>query len=347
MKILVVGPTRYHYTRSTVDAIRSLGYEVDCLLKSSFYEDCSYIQRKLYKCGMVSLENKWNEKWEEVLFEKCIEIERASSDLPCLIVLGGAIPSKSALKRMAKFKKILCTWDSIRRGNEFPMERLRYFDKVQVFEAGDIDFLKKYNIEAQYMPVGYDDKVFYNRYLLKDIDISFVGMPSNDRLNLLDNVAEYAEQNGFVLYVAGIWYDAKYIWKKYQFKKRHPKLYKCIDNRIISAHEAANIYSRSKISLNVSIAEHKSINPRAFEIMASNSCLFMNSGMNLRGMLTAGKDFVEFSDAGDMLSKLKNTLGNEKYRNNISISGNDSVRDRFSLKKLYGDMLSEFCRIAD
>ena len=109
--------------------------------------------------------------------------------------------------------------------------------------------------------------------------------------------------------------------EKMQFRKRHPCLYKYIKNKIFSLEEVADIYKKSKICINISVSEHKSINPRTFEILASGALQLINIGQKANGNIRLGKDVIEFHDSADLLKLISYYLSNGMERYRIAKSG--------------------------
>lgn len=241
--------------------------------------------------------------------------------------------------------KIIHLWDSVKNYAPDFADSLKFYDLVYVFEADDIRELKSRGICSKYLPLGYNGNVFgVNQKVNRDIDISFIGQPDDGRFETVEAIAKLADCSGFSLYVCGEWYDNKHFWRKRKFRQRHPELYKYIDNRMILADEAASIYSRSKISLNINRMVHHSINPRSFEILASSSCMFMNQGPDVEGVLIPGVDYVEYGDVDDLIAKIQWLLADTVRLGEISCSGHNRIKDRYSMQALYGKVLQDIWR---
>lgn len=283
MRVYLIGETEYSYATSYIHVLQELGYEVKFFTRKDFYRDCAYWQRKLYKLGFVKVKKSW-EKQYETDFEKFFQ-DIKSDDL---LWVNGEFKGE-LLKQVRACYKIITLWDTVKRFKWNIFSTLKLYDKVFVFEYDDIKYLKtNYDIKAQYFPLGYDPQIFYPQARVRDIDISFIGRPSPSRVRLLDKIATICKLNNWRMFVGGPWYEARYPWKKWIFKRKYPALYDYIENRIFAAQEVADIYRRSKICLNMNTEIHHSISPRTLEIMATNTFQLMNTGQSYHGIIENG-----------------------------------------------------------
>ena len=327
MKIVVTGPPFYNYSHSAVNALQSLGHDVCFFPMLEFYKACSYMQRKMFKCGCHSLAVKYNQKWEDRLVALC---EAETPDL--VLVLNGIMLKECLLERLKDFSLAIWLWDSIQRYDRAFVPLLKYFGNVFVFEKEDIFYLaKQWGIQAVHLPVGFDGDIYHEAHGERDVDISFIGIPDQKRLAALNAVAELAAAKGLKMKVCGDWYDRKYFWKALRFKKKNPYLFPYIDNRIVSAQEAAELYRRSKICLNINTPLHKSINPRTFEILATKSFQLMDRRESYDECVSPGEDLGVYEDEKDLLTKIEFYLANEQIRENMAEHGFQRIKSRFSM----------------
>lgn len=340
MKYVVVGPSKYHYTRSIVAAISKIGYDVIPFYHEEFYEACQYWQRKMYKLGYTSLEYKWNDNWENKLKDICEKVSEHGNLEYSLIVVSNLELSENILQTLPACRKIICMWDTVKANKKSFLSKLRYFDCVYVFEKSDKELLRDIGIKSDYLPLGYNADIFVHKEVTKDIDISFIGMPDDERLHTLECVAKYVAEKNLKMYICGEWYDKRHFWRKYKYKIQHPELYKFIDNRMIDANEAADIYNRSKICLNINRKIHSSINPRTFEILATKSCMFMNQGVDIGSILTPELDYIEYADESDLLDKIGSLLEDEAKRMKISLAGYSKIAGKYSIQQIYRKILT-------
>lgn len=329
MKIIVIGPSYQNQPQSVVNALNRMGYDAVLYSMIEFYSGCSYWQRKRYKWGNKRLEIEYNIQQAEKLQEFC-KVEKPDM----ILVLNGLMISTTALEYIHDYRKILWLWDSVRRSPQLE-SLLPYFDKIYVFEEADIEYLKsKYDITTQYLPLGYDDEIFYPMDKERDIDVSFIGIPTKERLEIMDAVAKFAQDKNFKMVVGGPWYSTKHFWKKWQFAHKHPALIRYIENRRFSPQEAADVYRRSKICLNINVKEHKSLNPRTFEILATKSFQIMNAGQNTKGLCNIDKCIVSYITVGQLLKQIATSLDDSFYRDKRAMMGYNLIHEVASIPKL-------------
>lgn len=335
LKILVTGPTFYEYSYTIVRALRELQILVDFYPMIEFYRASNYIEHKLYNLGMKKLEIEYNKKWEDGLYDSCV---KTKPDL--IIVLNGIMMNERILCRLGGYKKCIWLWDSIyRAGNDRAIETIcSYFSAVFCFENSDVAYLKSKDINAYYLPLGYDQDIFKPTKGKRDIDISFIGMPNDERLSILESVAVYVKKKRLKMFIGGEWYDKRYIWKRIRFKEKYPNLFPYICNSLISAEQASNVYARSKICLNISIEEHRSQNPRMFEILATKSLCLMKYKSDMHIDFVEGQDFIGYDT--NIITKIDSILSDLSHNDEISKHGYNKVIEKYSMNAIIKEMLS-------
>ena len=332
MRIMVVGPAYQNQPQSVTEALRSYGHDVIYYPLVEFYVGCTYWERKIYKFGRREVEKKYNARQAFALKSACDDF------YPDLIfVLNGLMISPMALEAIDNYKKILWLWDGLSRCTKLN-EILPYFQTVFTFEYDDVEKLRAKGFEASYLPLGYDENIFYPQYRERDIDISFIGIPNNERLKILNKVAEYAVTKDLNMFIGGPWYSTRHFWKKMSFRYKYPYLCQYLHNRIIKPIEAADIYRRSKICLNLNVSDHKSLNPRTFEIIATKSLMLMNDNVDLHGLL-CDNSFVSFTGENDIIGKINKLLDDKEHREKIAECGYKYILGKMSynglLKNVY------------
>jgi len=316
MKALVVGPDYFNYTSSVTWALGELGYQVIEQTYKNFMEDCNYIEKKLCKIGFKSLEQRYYQEWNQNLISLYYQYR---PDI-CIVLNGNNI-SLQTLKLFKENNTKLVLWliDSIMRMPENE-EKLKFYDKVVSFEHRDEQYLyEKYRMKCSYLPVGFDPRIYYpDDKIIKDIDISFVGSPVAKRIEILQHVATYAQQNNRKLAVFGNFWDEKYFWKKNRFAKKNSPLQLYVHNANIPPQEVAQIYRRSKICLNIHIPEHEGVNPRTFEIMGTKSFELVDKKPKMSELVNVGNDIIEYGDINNLINKIEYYLNNDKLRECIA-----------------------------
>ena len=341
MKFLVTGPVNYGYSLSVVSAIEAAGHEVEFYPMCEFYVQASYWQRKLYKLGCKALRERYDYAWESGLLAQA-EVMRPDY----VLVLNGMLLTKRLLDHLRVFcqRLVLWLWDGLSRMDQKYMEELfPYFACIAVFEYNDLEKLTACTGKVLYLPLGYDGDIYENVLPEtpeeRDIDIAFIGMPSRERLLTLDAVAVYAAARGWSLFVGGEWYDSRF-WKRNRFRRKHPYLYPAIENRLLSLQEAASIYKRSRICLNIGVPEHHSINPRAFELIAAGTLQIVKKGQETHGRLRMGEDLLEYQDIPHLLRLLDQFLRDEAARARMAAHGYRYNKERNSMRAVVDELLA-------
>ena len=164
-------------------------------------------------------------------------------------------------------------------------------------------------------------------------------MPSEERVLTLDAVAAYAAAEGRSLFIGGQWYDTRF-WKKARYRRKHPQLYPFIENRLFSFDEVASIYKRSRICLNIGAAEHHSINPRAFELVASGTLQIMKAGQEMHGRFRMGEDLLQYRDIPQLLQLIEQFLQDEPARSRIAAHGYSYNKEHNSMRAVVNELLA-------
>lgn len=337
MKVLVVGPDYFNYTSSVTWALHQLGHQVVEQTYKSFIDDCSYIEKKLYKTGFTSFEQRYYQEWNQ----RFIALYHEYRPEICLVLNGEHIfPQTLEMLKNDGVKVILWLIDSIKRmpDNE---KNLIFYDKIISFEHCDEQYLyNKYKIQCSYSPVGYDPRLYYpDDNITKDIDISFVGSPVAKRIEILQHVATYAQENNKILAAFGVFWEEKYFWKKNHFAKKRNPLQLYVHNGNIPPKEVANIYRRSKICINIHIPEHEGVNPRTFEIMGTKSFELVDKKPKMKELVNVGEDIIEYEDSTDLIDKIDYYLTNEDLRQKIANSGYEYTKENYSIEQIVAKII--------
>ncbi len=346
MRFIITAPSQPHVAaiaKSIYETLKDFCSEGDMkfLTLPDFYDNCSYFERRITKFGIKNFERNYNKNLTAELENFC---ENFKPDF--ILVLNGTNIPVTIQKHLAQYKIFLWLWDTVKT---YP--RLQNFvncaDKVFCFEYDDIKYLReKYQIDAQYLPLGADEKIFSpNENLARDIDISFIGTASKSRINILEKICTRAIQENWAVKIGGLFYDTKHFWKKYLFDFKNSALAKFLDNRYFNPNEAANLYRRSKICLNMNTVQHKSLSPRTFEICATKSFQLMNSGQNSQGLMNLETDLATFDSMEDLLEKISFYLANDDLREKIALAGYNSVMKNCTLKKSVEKILAQSARL--
>ena len=339
MKILIIAPAdirRGSIAKSIFDELKNFCSAVEFIGVENFYDSRSYFQRKIYKLGYRKFESDYNRNLTARLEAKYNEFQP-----DFILILDGTNISLPVQKFLARYKIILWLWDSFKRFDVLK-NLVQIAAEIFCFEYEDIKNLREeFSKSAYYLPLGVNEKIYYPAECERDIDISFVGWTSKERLEILEKVCKFAVEKNLSVKIGGPFHDNKYFWKKILFRRRQKNLAQFLENRIFKPAEIAELYRRSKICLNINVSEHHSLNPRTFEICATKSFQLMNSGQNSHGLINLETDLATFDGAADLLEKIEFYLANDELREKIALAGYNSVMKNCTVKKSVEKLFAE------
>lgn len=220
---------------------------------------------------------------------------------------------------------------------------LKLYEEVYTFEPSDIDYgIKVYGRPFKYLPLTAGETIFCNhkekeKYVY---DISFIGLVAgcSKRLELLDTVAKYCVQNHKTMVCYGHFWHTDHLLQsvigKMKFKIKHPYLCRFVINKRIEPHEAAKIYKRTRINLNIHIPQHTGFNCRTFEILGNGNFELCDK-QNLEYIhLEDGKHIVFYEDKQELLKKIDYYLKNDEEREKIASQGGEYINKQYSFDKI-------------
>lgn len=350
MKILVFGEEYFNYTDSAVYALKSLGHNVQViympLLHKSNLSIWDHIRYKMKDQGFI-----------DSYYGKCKKqiVDTLESFKPDMVlsINGNAyyeFIDKEILQmlRKAGIKSVSWYMDTIKRFEHIE-QNLQCFDYIYSFEPNDIEWAReKFGVEVRYLPIGVAEELYCNSQedIKKIYDVSFVGNSTENRLEVLNKLAEYCNDNNKRMVVYGHYWHNKHWWQeasaKRKFAKKYPKLIKYVKNEFLQGKDVAKLYLQSNICLNVHISLHKGINPRTFEILGNGNFELCDyrSDANQFGLIDK-ENIAMFTDVDDCVKQVDYYLNNEEERKTIGERGRETVKDKYTMTKLLSDMLEE------
>lgn len=316
--------------------LQSLGCEVECIYSDSYQQVCPYYMKKIDKIGIHIGRNLYLKSIRIRLHHLMTEFH---PDIALFINTPKNIMDVSDINYIKQQTKTICWFvDGIANHQEVT-GYLKAFDKIYVFEHSDITYLNRMSLEGTYLPVGYNE-AFSNINLREcDIDILFIGSPFRNRLKILEQVAIESNKQGWNLKIIGPFYDEKYPWKRIIFRRKYPYVYRYLENKRVSSEVAAELYSRTKICLNIHDTKHKSPNPRTFEILAVGAFELIDR-RDYWGALEPDRDLVPFDNSIDLIRKINIYLKNNSKRCQIALSGNKNVENVFEMRNILRTIIS-------
>lgn len=328
MKVLLIGPNYFNYVSSIAYALEKLNLTVNIQSYGDVYKECSYLQKKLDRLGVTKWKAARLKKWNE-------HISKTARDFrpDVCIVCNGFILTAETLQNIKQGNTKLVLWllDGLRRNAAFE-QNLGLYDQCFAYDQQDVTYVtQKYGIPCSHLVSSYDPIIYYPEQQTRDIDICFAGKTTPKRLAILKTVAEYAKANNRSFVTYGNYWGNRYYWKKYLFKKRYDPLTSFAVNTMINPEKLADLYRRSKICLNIHIAEHDGLNPRTFEILGTQSFALVDDKPELSQHFEVGKHLATYSNENDLLEKIDYYLENVGMRERIMENGYSHVLNKYDI----------------
>jgi spore maturation protein CgeB len=331
VRIFLIGPDFFNYTSSLERAFQESGHDTGVLTFRNFWDDCSYLDKKLERWGLTARRKKYYRDWNNQV-AKAVTVFQPDA----VVILNGEYLQRDVVKQFkgGNRKTVLWMLDSILR---FPGVEplLEQYDHVYSFDHRDEKYLQdKYNRRCRYLPVGYDSNIYFpSQAQVQDIDVCFIGNSTGNRIALLQKVAEYMHSARKTFYVAGRFWDERYFWKKARFARKYPPLGVFVQNKILRPMEVANIYRRSRICLNIHIDAHEGVNPRTFEILGTRSLELVDDKSKIHDLLNVGTEVISYYDSDDLINKIAFYLCHDNERSEIAESGYRKAANHFTIRQ--------------
>ena len=343
-KIFIIAPYCYGIDESISRAFESLGFK--SYLKSS-------------KIGLKKTETALFKLIKELPFAKAMlnpavklflngkndeylnEIEGFKPDL--VLIIKGETVFPETLKRIKGTLNIPCIsymWDcpfysygsktaDIYRKNNF-VNGMHLYDHVFVYDPYYVEELKKRGLtELSYLPLATDAhqyrKVEVSEEEKKELgyDISFVGSPFPNRVEVLDKLGDFK---------LGVFGDG---WREAFKNKTVPAYYKgtAVGEKVLK------IYGSSKIVLNIHDPEARlSVNTRTFDIPACGAFELSDYRPEIEKLFSINEDMVCYKDIPELLRLIRYYLSNPSERQRISGKGQKKVLDKHTWRHRVGEM---------
>jgi len=200
----------------------------------------------------------------------------------------------------------------------------RVLDKMQhvfVFEPADLNKIHG----SKYLPQC-ADSVLYKKVETKiKYDVSFVGAGHEKRLSVLNEIALFCQEKGYTFGVFGQY--KTFFRKPILERKKYFHLENSIEvNRKLTPDEVNEIFNSTRININIHHEQSKfGLNPRVFEIMASENFQLIDSQSELYRYFEEGISTATYKNMDDLKMKIRYYLENEKEREIIARNGHELV----------------------
>lgn len=331
-KILLIGPDFHKYNQSVSQAIESMGHS--CLVYNTIMGS-DYLDFRIRDKLKMSQANHMG-KMKLINSENAIKLFRKTKPDFILIIKADLI-TKDALREMAKSSRLaLWMMDSFKRYPEI-LDLIECFEHVYVFEGSDLELLKDKKVKSSFLPLGYDDKIYYPYKEEKTVDISFVGGLGPHREEILQRLIEDFPVLKFEIYGGYVSKFRPFKYIKYLISDEK----KAFTNKIIDPVEVNKLYNRSKICLNIHHHQSKEgWNPRTCEILGSGGFQLVDNNEVLEKEFSEG--LVSYKGYDSLKEKVDYYLNNAKEREMISQVGLKLVTDKHTFKNRVRIILNDF-----
>jgi len=353
MKILISGPNSFNLDRMIQEGFASNNHSVELFswpdysefnqLNLLIYKFKTKINFELLDCQVIN--DQKVKEYNINLYNKIME-----GDYDILFIVHGTFILPQFFQKInnkkPRLKVVLWCMDSALLYKNI-LNTGKYYDLFYTFEPSDIPRLKEYNIEATYLPLGYDPKTFFpleNR--INEYDISFVGILFPDRKRLFDELLRENPNLNFKIW--GKQWSCLQPENYLDYKLHRYRLKKCIDNFNILPVQANKIYNHTKICLNF---HHKQsvlgLNPRFFEIFGSGAFQLVDYKPVIDTLFDYKSQDFCFMNKKDLNEKIYFYLEHEKERNRIAKDMHEIIKNQHTYHHRVEKILSDLKKIEE
>jgi len=204
-------------------------------------------------------------------------------------------------------------------GDSYPyrLETAKKFDHVFCAQKRAVEEFKQDGVKAEWLPHAFEPHAYHDiesgspvpfNYASKDYDIAFVGhVNSQNRIDFLHDM--FKEFPNFF-----------FGQRKFQ--------------------DAARIYCKSKISINMSMEDD--VIMRVFEVMGAGGFLLTNWVPTIEELFEDGKHLVLYRSMEEAIDKAKYYLKHDSEREKIAKAGFEEVMAKHTIDHRLDRMLSKF-----
>ena len=324
MKALIIGPIvadyDIGYNKSIARALIAFGFQTEM---AEFYVTTppGLINRIRIDGAMQLGDRKHYDKYVLGFNQRVLEMYNTlKPDL--VFVIRGSKLLASSLNKMSSAIKVIWFHDSAKR-SDITIEQLNLYNKIYVFEAGDMAWLKQtHDIDSQFLPMGFDPETYHPiAAQSKDIDIFFVGKYYPERRVILEQLAHDFKDYRLAFYGRYVRYREPTSWMQY-INYGLSGNGKTFINSSLNPSEINQMYSRSKICLNIHHAQSShGCNPRVYEIMGAGAFQLVDELPYIKE--TLGDVLVSYTDYTALKNEIKRFLLDNQARDAIAESSRD------------------------
>lgn len=223
--------------------------------------------------------------------------------------------------KMIEIPKPNLIWNSdTHLGFDYRLEKSRKFDHVFCAQKQAVIDFKANGVDAEWLPHAFEPNAYHDlenldetgkptpfTYANKDFDVCFVGnVNSPNRIDFLDSM--FKEFPNFF------------------FGQRRFQ-------------DAAKIYAKSKICLNIAMKED--LNMRCFEVMGAGGFLLTDWVPHIDELFEDGKHLVLYRSIEEAIDKAKYYLAHDSEREKIAQAGHELVMQKHTIDHRVDRMLEK------
>jgi len=247
------------------------------------------------------------------------EIELARPDV--LFTLSGNVILPETLQwiRERGIVVVLFLLDSIHR---LPLTQigLEWYHLIYVFEPTDIPFISPKNANIAYLAPAYNPD-FYHPIpgAEKKYDVTFVGTPYGQRLEILNQLCKLALEKDIRVALVGKYWHRGY--RKLAFRLSYPYIYRFVlKNGVMDPKNVNLLYNQSKVVLNHHIDMNgEAVNCRLFDIAGAGALQLVENRKMRPETFRPGEEVVTYASVEELKAKadyfVKNPVEAQKIAN--------------------------------
>ena len=188
--------------------------------------------------------------------------------------------------------------------------------------------------DSEYLPLAVNYKAYKVSELGEyDYDISFVGRPLTEKRQsiLCSLIKVFGKKLSIFSYEPHFLRSVDDIIERGLLSKEELNIYKnSYKGYLENERELANVYSRSRINLNITLQGETSLNYRVFEVLASKGFLITDNVSDIKDNFDVGKDLEVYNDIDELVDKIKFYLNYPNITEKIVYNGFATVVKRHS-----------------
>jgi spore maturation protein CgeB len=317
-KVLIIGPEFYDYNLSIERAFKNLGFETKVL---GYYANTAASSTERLSYHLARNKDDFFEKRKKQ-FNDTVTATHISFKPDIVFIIHGGDVYPETITNLKGSKKVLWMMDSISRTKEqYPITKA--VDYNFFFEKTDIEVLwKQGKKESWFLPLALDEKVYFPTEKKGDIDILFIGALYENRIKLLEKVAQEFKTHAIKVY--GTYYSPLRRPVHHLFRNnKHVFM-----NKNITPQEVNVLYNRSNICFNIHHSQSKyGVNQRFFEINGSKAFQLVDENPYISDYFQQ-EEVMTYKSEQQMLEKISYALQHPAVVNKIAENSYQAIISR-------------------